>query len=147
MKLFIVRDNGTGDESVYVMGVSENDSIKNHICFSETDELSHIFDSPDKEGVTKTAEKMDRVCFEVGDKVTFSELDEALVENDELRDTPKGGYAEIYPGPFDRIKEYCTGLCLYGKGSESCEICPLKDLQNGLNFTVIPIPGDKEGED
>jgi hypothetical protein len=110
-------------------------------------ENSFLVNGDKEEDVTKTTGKKDRVYFEVGDKVTFSELDEVLVENDKLWDTPKGGYAEIYPGPFDRIKEYCTGMCLCGKGSESCEVCPLKELQNGLNFTVIPIPGDKDGED
>jgi hypothetical protein len=146
MKMFIVRDNGTEDESVYVMGIPEDDSLENHVCFSENEEMLHLFGDKE-EDVTKTTGKKDRVYFEVGDKVTFSELDEVLVENDKLWDTPKGGYAEIYPGPFDRIKEYCTGMCLCGKGSESCEVCPLKELQNGLNFTVIPIPGDKDGED
>ena len=120
MKIYIARDRGTHDDSTYVMCYKDN--IENYV-----NPPGEVEDLELKEGAVTFSVQLESMnCFELDPLFSKSEPDPVC---------PEGGYLELFPGIFDKVKDYCESMCLYGKGSDTCNICPLK---GACDFIIHP---------
>ncbi len=130
MKIFITRDSEGGSEAEDLFLFAIDDKQKFEL--SDLVDEEHYRDSG-KIVFTANNSKFDLTNIElVG-------LHNAVSKEDINNILPYSSIMELYPGPFEKIDEYCKYLCFMGLGSESCKDCPLAEAKKSITIEKTPV--------